>query len=479
MRYSIWVKPILTILTAILLIADSVHSFRQHHQMCMDGDMTFNVLLSDDVKKILDDPLALGVLLHDEQYLNPNRYFAHLANHHYCWNAPIWLQSIVDPIESIYLSQAIFKIFLQLCLIFLLAYFISPNAKWYHAERLLPALLVTPFFQTFGFNIQMGIIDKSMTYDFFYALPIIFVGLYFMPVYLSFRNRKKMNALHFIWMIPCAFIVAFSGPLNLGIAPVISLMVLTGLSIQNIKANGGLKLRILLRDSVFWAAGIMVVICSYSLFINALAGTMAEDIPPLGERYLLLLKGIPSLFAEKIGLSWLIALILLNLLILRKDNLVHWRWTKVYAWVGAVIVIYMALLPLGGYRSYRPWIIRFDTFMPVTLLLVWLFGVSAFQIISGKVSGWKFAYYFAVIYSLVYFTQYDKLPDSAYDCERRMLHEIASSPEKIVKISEPCSVVDWQSITDFRMSEKQAELLLHWNVTREKKLFYYEPSASE
>lgn len=117
--------------------------------------------------------------------------------------------------------------------------------------------------------------------------------------------------------------------------------------------------------------------------------------------------------------------------------------------------------------------------MPVTLLLVWLFGVSAFQIISGKVSGWKFAYYFAVVYSLVYFTQYDKLPDSAYDCERRMLHEIASSPEKIVKISEPCSVVDWQPITDFRMSEKQAELLLHWNVTREKKLFYYEPSASE
>lgn len=477
-QYAPLAKRLLTWLAAVLLLADSVHSFRQHYQMCMDGDMTFNVTLSEDVQKVLHDPFALNVLLHDEQYMNPNRFFSHWTNHAYCWNVPLWLQQFVDPITSIYLSQAIFKLGLQLILIFILAYYISPNYKWYQAERLLPALLVTPFFQTLGFNIQMGIIDKSMTYDFFYAFPIIFLLIFFIPIYRSYEPGKAIRPVGFIWMIPCAFVIAFSGPLNLGVAPVLCILIFSKILLDHYASHRKIKWRILISDYTVIAMAVLMLFCVYSLYINAKAGTMAEDIPPLSERYLLLLKGIPIILTEKIGLIWLIALIALNLLLIRLKLKSGKKWLGIAGWAAAFCLLYIALLPLGGYRSYRPYIIRFDTLIPVTLMLVALFGATSFYIIAHSRSSWKWAYYGVIIYSLVYFTQFDKLGDSAYDCEKKMLLEIANSPDSIVRLSEPCTVMDWQTITDYHKSEKQGEMLLHWNVTKEKKLFYYQPDPN-
>ena len=204
---------------------------------------------------------------------------------------------------------------------------------------------------------------------------------------------------------------------------------------------------------------------------------MAEDIPPLSRRFGLLLEGIPILLKEKIGLTWLLGLIALNLVILNFQLGPKNKWITSAKWVLVFTLVYVFLLPFGGYRPYRPYIIRFDTVMPVTLALIWLFGATSYQIIATNFSKWRMAYYFVIIYSLVYFTQYDKLGDPAYDCERNMLLEIASSPDHIVKLSEPCSVIDWQTITDYRKSENQAELLLHWNVTSEKKLYYFEAGS--
>ncbi|MFM9984845.1 MAG: hypothetical protein ACKVOK_06395 [Flavobacteriales bacterium] len=479
MHYSSWVRPALTLLTVLLLLGDTIHSFRQHYQMCMDGDMTFNVLKSEEVDKILDDPLALKVLLSDEKYLNPNRYFSHLANYTYCWNVPLYLQHFVDPITSIYLSQALFKILLQLTLIFLLASFISPEAKFYRAEFLLPALLVTPFFQTLGFNHQMGIIDKSMTYDFFYAFPIVFILLFFIPVLKSIRTSRSFSKLHFLWMVPCAFIVAFSGPLNLGVAPVICLLCCIWVIISERMKPGEWSWKKVWSNNAVQACAILLLFCGYSLFINAKAGTMAEDIPPLAQRYFLLLQGILTLLTENRAFLWLFLLIGLNLFILRKQNGNADKWLSRARWIALFSLLYIFLLPFGGYRPYRPFILRFDTAMPVTLALVWLFGATAFAIIATNRSRWRLAYYFVVVYSLIYFTQYDKMGDPAYDCEKAMLNEIARSKDTVVKLSEPCTVIEWQTITDFRNSEKQAELLFHWNVTSEKKLFYYDPSSAE
>ncbi|MFN0032840.1 MAG: hypothetical protein ACKVOR_11835 [Flavobacteriales bacterium] len=464
-------------MTLALLIADTIHSFRQHKQWPTDGDMLFNVIPSEDMDKVLTDPLAMKVLMHDEHYLNPNRYFSHLAVQEYCWNVPLLLQRFTTPIDSVYLSQAILKTVNQLALIFLLAAFVVPFRKIWSIEFLLCALLVTPFFQTFGYNGQMGIIDRSTTYDFFYSFPIVFVMLFFLPVIRAMSHKEfRLTPLTQIFMLACAFIASFSGPLNLGVAPVACLAVIFFL----LKAKGNQEISLVKRfvqipKSVLIPLMFFLLCCAYSLFINAKAGTMAEDVPPLLTRYALCLEGLWQTLTIKIGLGWLLGLIVLNLTLiqykLKSDEATS--ILRLSKWIGICILIYLFLLPLGGYRSYRGLIVRNDTFMPVTLALFWIYVQSAFFIISTYKTKFRFSYYFVIIYSSVLFTQYDKLADAGHECEKKMMQEIAASKETIVKLSEPCPLLDWHIYTDYKDSEKASQLLLHWNVIKEKKLFYH------
>ncbi len=475
-------RLILTLITAGLLLMDGVHSFRQHMQFPTDGDMTFNVVPSETTNKILEDPLALKVLLHDEQYLNPNRFFSHWANQRYCWNVPLYLQSLADPISSIYLSQAILKIIVQLCLIFLIARYVTPKAKWWSAEFLLPALLVTPFFQTFGLNSQMGIIDRSTTYVFFYSLPIIFILLFFLPVAKWLRNDAyRIRSIDIVFMFVCAFIAAFSGPLNLGVAPIVGIALFLYFLLGASGVNS-FREKIQTIPSQLYAPFIFLACaCIYSILINAKAGTMAEEMPTLGSRYILMMQGLAHILTVNVGLPWLMALILLNSIVVRYFFHHHSeskQLLKLIRWMLPCIAAYLLLLPLGGYRPYRELIVRSDTFMPVTLCLIWYFSWSTFFLIKTIVASWKWAYYFVMIYSLIYFSQRDKLADAGHECEKKMMHEVAESPLSIVKLSEPCPLVEWQVITDYRQSDKAGELLLRWRVTKEKKYFYYEPTSN-
>jgi hypothetical protein len=93
------------------------------------------------------------------------------------------LQSFVDPIDSIYLAGALAKIFIQILILTLLSFYITGRQKVLISDFLTAAVLVIPLFQTNGYRSYMGIIDPSITYTFFYALPCAILLLFYLPFY--------------------------------------------------------------------------------------------------------------------------------------------------------------------------------------------------------------------------------------------------------------------------------------------------------
>jgi len=76
--------------------------------------------------------------------------------------------------------------------------------------------------------------------------------------------------------------------------------------------------------------------------------------------------------------------------------------------------------------------------------------------------------------ALFIFTISDKPVAGANACERDALQKIAQSPEKIVKLDNDCTVLEWHKVTDYRIIEAHARLLQFWGITP-KKTYYVQP----
>ncbi|MGK0365657.1 MAG: hypothetical protein ACI85O_002723 [Saprospiraceae bacterium] len=73
-------KRIAFILFAILLVLDFGYAFYQFYQIPIDGDLPLIVVPIEHYQKVLTDPFGLSVLLNDEVYAAPNRFFCALDN---------------------------------------------------------------------------------------------------------------------------------------------------------------------------------------------------------------------------------------------------------------------------------------------------------------------------------------------------------------------------------------------------------------
>ncbi|MBK6620189.1 MAG: hypothetical protein IPG32_04690 [Saprospirales bacterium] len=136
-------------------------------------------------------------------------------------------------------------------------------------------------------------------------------------------------------------------------------------------------------------------------------------------------------------------------------------------------MLFILLLPLGGYRDYRPNIIRRDTLMPVFLCLFYFYGLSTRYLWSRLRGGAQKAYWAGVILLLCVFTLSDNFNFPNNACEREELGRIAASSEPVVPLEAGCKVMSWDLPTDPASSEWNALLLEYWGVTDEKTLFYH------
>lgn len=483
MQRTMFRKNILSIILMLFLICDLAYSFRQHLSQPLDGDLPWNVVPADEVKPILADPLGLSVITRNAVYPNPNRYFCHITIKSWYEIVPVGLQRFISPVDSVYLASAIFKILIQALFIFLLAVAISGTFHVFNIDFLIAAILVTPFFQTEGYQSYMGIIDSAPTYVFFYAMPLALLMILMLPFHLKFYHRKPNPPLKWYLLlgIPLAVVVCFSGPLNPGVILVSSFVYFVGSWLENYRVQPRTNIfrrwanSIIRIPTVFWYCLLPVSLLSlYSLYLGSFNSNNISV--PILSLYSKLPAGIANLFFTKLGYPVLFFILATNFLLVKRthDTVQGRKIIQLFTGLGLFALIYILLLPMGGYRENRPNIIRYDTFMPVLIGMIFVAGLSTlflFKALERKSLNWYIPLIAGV---LVLFTLNDQPLFHKADSQKSALRQIAESPSDTIGLAPDCNLIYWGKLHKPEDSKLVSRMLTKWRITDHDKLFYNE-----
>jgi len=366
----------------------------------------------------------------------------------------------------------------------MLAYFSSSFGRFKWRNFLMAAVILMPLFQTAGFTSQLGIVDQAPTYAVFYGLPFGII-LLFLAGFKTLNNNfaALWKGVLAVGLLLLGWMLAFSGPL---IAPVILigfplLLIIhfkTNFPDQNLKNLLSRSLQTAIRSIPklqFFIGFCCMAFCVYSLYLGFYNSENPAQAISVGERYSRLPAGFYYLLARKIGLPLLLLMILANVLLLRKrPELRAKTLLKALQWIGVFALLYLLLLPWGGYREYRPNIIRKDTFMPVLLPLMLFYGLSTIFLLKSLCGRIKNYYLAGLLLFLFIFTISDKPLTNLNACERNGLEKLARAEATIVKLDNDCTILEWNKVTDYRIIEAHARLLQFWGITKKKQYYIQE-----
>jgi hypothetical protein len=454
------------------LFIDLYISFLQHLSMPLEGDIAGGVVPSKDVLPVFNDPFGFSVISENVIYANPNRFFAHWIFYSYFNIVPNFLQKFVNPIDSVYYSCAIVKILIQIGIAFLIALYVNVNNKFFSIRFLFSLVLIIPFFQTNGYRSYMGIIDPSITYTFFYAFSMVFIFIMYLPIFKHYNSNAEIfkSKYSLLFALFISVVAIFNGPLNSGIILIVNFLLLLN---EVLSFKDGKWYLFLKSKSLFYWLFLLITssLSLYALYIGKNNLIFKMDTIPLFERYLRLPDGLYFIFTQKIGLILLVSCVLINVFLLRylkaNDNTF-----KLFKWFVVFSVLYVLLLPLGGYKIYRPNIIRYDTFMPITLGLIYFFVQSSIRIISTIKTKKRILYVTMLILISLIYTNADQLELGKNECEKRALNKIAHSTQKIILLEEGCTVLAWEKIRDPKESKLNSLFLKKMGITKDCKFYY-------
>ncbi|WP_156126425.1 hypothetical protein [Hymenobacter sp. DG25B] len=375
---------------ALFVLADLVYSFIQNYQLPLDGDLAAIVMPGPGYARVLQDPFGWAAFTQNAHYGAPNRYFAHALLSGYFRHVPLWLQAFLSPIDSVYAAAALFKTLTQALLLYVLVQYSKAITKSQrYARYWLAAALWVPLFQGAGYNGQMGIIDHSITYTCFYAFPLVLLLFWLLPYFRAAVGNDTVGPftdLQVVVLGLMAIVLAFNGPVIPGAIVVLGIMILVGAGYHLF--TGGTASAIVSRLGGRRGMGLLLffgLLCLYSLYIGRNNSENPVDGPTLWERYKLLPLGVFYQVTGKLGLPLLLLFCLLNNQLLKRflpDHAAARHLRMVLRWVGWFALGYVLLLPLGGYRVYRPYLLRRDTVLPVILALVAFYGISSYYLLT-------------------------------------------------------------------------------------------------
>ncbi len=473
-------KSNLRFLFLVILLADASFSFIQYYHHSLDGDIASIILGYPEVRH---DPFGLSVLLENKVYGGTNRFFAHWMMSSYFKSVPFIFQQFTSPVESIYVSCALAKTLMQIFIIWLLACIISGTRNILNQKFLVAAILITSLFQTEGFSRRMSVVSSSITYAFFYALPACLMLLFFLPFYKRIMSEEweKLKIVKSIFLLLFSVVLSLDGPLNTAVILIGCFLIIASMMMKTFNEtlstsflqNSFLSFKKIPKQLLFFF-GFICLLSLYSIYIGRNNAENFFHSIPLSERYSRLPVGLFYLFTLKLGMPLLLAMIILNVYLISREaqNAEGKKIITQLKWIGLFALIYILILPLGGYREYRENIVRGDTFLPVLLCMFYFFGISTLHLLNRSHSKFNLFYNGVVVAVLLIFTIADKSVSKENECEKAALEKIAQSSEKIVHLNADCTVMSWYKITDFNNSKLNSQLLQYWGVIKEEKLYY-------
>ncbi len=467
-----------------LLLCDIVYTYIQNsNTMMLDGDMAGIILPIDSYKKVLTDPFGMNVFLHDEVYAAPNRFFIHYLMQKYFQFTPFFFQKFVDPIDSVFLSIVIARTFIHVLIIYLISALISGSKNILNINLIVTALIISPLFQVNGYHYSMAITINSITYTFFYSLPIIFILLYFIPFVDHIYHGKPIFQGCFTNQLLCvlAVVISLGGPLAPPSVILIVFFLFTSLFFAQYRKNATHRFfkRVAL---AFQSIPIQIrahfifitILCFYSLYLGTHNAENLWNPITLQERYSLLWDGLWKTLTKKLGVPLLLGVCIVNVvLVFRLKNEISIRTTNFIRLLSLFSLCYILLLPFGGYRTYRPFIIRFDTFSPVTISMMIVFGLTFLILLAHYKGKFRKMLIFALIVIGAIYTNADRYEKNVNKCQKDYLHYLAYSSDSIVELHGWCSLLTWDKIKDPQTSQNSSELIQYWKITKEKKLHFH------
>ncbi len=126
-------------------------------------------------------------------------------------------------------------------------------------------------------------------------------------------------------------------------------------------------------------------------------------------------------------------------------------------------------MPLGGYRSYRPLIIRYDLVSPINFLLILLVCYTTCLAIKYIHKKW---YYATVLLILSIFWVKDKPKFHDNKCEKQQLRLIASTNQDTVYLNKDCVLLLWDGGTSFYETRHNTKMLYNWKISK-KPIYYF------
>jgi len=479
-------------LTGLLMLFVSLalaFAFWQNYRLPLDGDLVAIVLPASWYTPILHDPFGWSVLTKNAVYGAPNRFFVHIVMLEYWHNVPRLLQHLVDPISSLYAASALFTTFTLAGLLFLLTRYIQTVSGGTRGNFWVIAALLVPFFQTAsGFYEQMGITDRSVTYTFFYALAMLLTLVLLWPFYRAAGRRQPLRLPwpRVLLLVALMVVVAFNGPIATATLAVL-LLGIGGYWALGQARRGRLSLvqpapgQEWLSGQALLLLGTLAGLCLYSFYIgrNNIENTHTYS---LGQLYKLLPVGVARYLKYQPGVPLLLLALATNALLVRRGTApspARRRVLLTMGWAALFMGVYVLLLPLGGYRSYRPSLLRNDTALPVLLALLFSYGLSTYFLLAQLRGHWRSSYVAAVCLFAGFFlyANVELNPGLTNGCERWSLDQLARAKEPVVELTDACYVLAWAPITDYYQSDIQGQMLYYWGVTPDKKLYFQRPTA--
>lgn len=476
---SSYSKYFFYVFLVVILTIDLGYSFLQHYSEVVDRDLA-RITLS--YEEVLNDPFGMKVVVEGKSYPNPNRYFAHLVQSEYFKKVPLVLQTFFDPVESIYIACALLKLLIQIGFIWLLTMYANGSTKLRNLSFLWTTILIFPLIQNTQFVAYLGLIFPSITYTISYSLPLVLFLLFLFPFYqqaLHGRSVLESNWMKILW-IGLSIFITLNGPL----VPPLVLIILPSIllfwwlrSVDFLNGQGIVNnfwKGILEMPRGLTVIGLLTILFSlYSFYL----GTYNVDnvTISLGERYRLMGQGLLKHVTTKLAFPLLLGFSVLNTILLSKFSDKEARFQcGLFKGMAVLSIIYLLLLPFGGFREYRPLIISYDTMMPISISLIFCFATSSRYLILAYQNRVKRFFLAGVSFVLIYFMISDRPNFGKHDCEKEMLRLIAQATTKEVQIPRVCSVMTWDPTTNKNESKYNCALLKLWGITDVVEFYYNE-----
>lgn len=167
------------------------------------------------------------------------------------------------------------------------------------------------------------------------------------------------------------------------------------------------------------------------------------------------------------GLSLLlIYTIILSFILNRHYKSMYAPFQKEHLILLAIVIVYIALLPLGGYRPYRPYIIRSDTSLPALAVLFFIF--TQVNLLSMKFFTHDRKKYLTPILSiflLVFFAR-DLAIKKENQCEMKSMEMISNARHvDTVRLDNTCNFMSWEVQSNPYFTHFGSKMLQEWNIT--------------